>query len=478
MARGEDSPDVEWLDVLTDEDPATPPARPPWRAPTWALPTEGAHPTVYVPDYKHYDDVPLGSQPPVGNLPDSWGPVTPMNLNNYRTTVVTVTCRLPFAFCWLVADAEWAMGIVRGARGGEWKDFFNGSSAMTEGATERLMAAYLRWRGIPLPRSLTPFARRAKQPHNPPPRPGTYGNAAVARMMAGGARHHSSSSPSRRTETITTLPPRSGATAATRATNVRALAPSGVGAPQGPTAPTSSGPSTSAPNAPVTTPHRQHAANATQTTDAPAPSRAGAPRSPRQERASKRAAQRHQQQHNAATGIQGHRASPAGSRAVPSPRNTGAVGTRPEQPPGTAHLHMDPAPSPTGSPGPQPQTPTCASTHSHQPAASRAAATQAHLEPRPRHGTPDRPTEGPAYAPTKDPSTQARAATPTDTTSTRPSGTVHPHAHNPTEGPKPQALATPSTAAEGDLLATAEAEPASQRHHAPPAGLAVAPAEQ
>ena len=25
----EDSPDVEWLDVLTDEDPATPPPRPP-----------------------------------------------------------------------------------------------------------------------------------------------------------------------------------------------------------------------------------------------------------------------------------------------------------------------------------------------------------------------------------------------------------------------------------------------------------------
>ena len=28
------SPDVEWLDVLSDEDPATPPPRPPWRAPT------------------------------------------------------------------------------------------------------------------------------------------------------------------------------------------------------------------------------------------------------------------------------------------------------------------------------------------------------------------------------------------------------------------------------------------------------------
>ena len=93
--------------------------------------------------------------------------------------------------------------------------------------------------------------------------------------------------------TITTLLPRSRATAATRATNVRALAPSGVAALQGPTASRSSGPSPSAPHAPVTSPNRQHTADVTRTADAPAPSRAGAPRSPRQERASKQAAQRH-----------------------------------------------------------------------------------------------------------------------------------------------------------------------------------------
>ena len=40
----EESPDVEWLDVLTDEDPATPPPPPPWRAPTWALPDPGPRP--------------------------------------------------------------------------------------------------------------------------------------------------------------------------------------------------------------------------------------------------------------------------------------------------------------------------------------------------------------------------------------------------------------------------------------------------
>ena len=47
---GGPSPDVEWLDVLTDEDPATPPPRPPWRTPTLALPDPWADPTIYVPD--------------------------------------------------------------------------------------------------------------------------------------------------------------------------------------------------------------------------------------------------------------------------------------------------------------------------------------------------------------------------------------------------------------------------------------------
>ena len=138
---------------------------------------------------------------------------------------------------------------------------------------------------------------------------------------------------------------------------------------------------------------------------------------------------------------------------------------------------MDPAPSPTGSPALPPQRPPGASTHGRQPAASRAAAAQAHLEPRPRHGTPDRPTESPAYAPPKGPPTQAPAATPTDTTSTRPSGTVHPHAHNSTDSSNSHAPATPSTAAPGDLQTTAQAELASQRHHAPPAGPAVRPTE-
>ena len=94
---------------------------------------------------------------------------------------------------------------------------------MTPGATERLMAAYLTLRGIPSPRSLRSLVQRAQQPHVPPPQPGKYSNAAVARMMARGIQLDGSSySPRRTNATITTLPPRSRITTAARATNVRA----------------------------------------------------------------------------------------------------------------------------------------------------------------------------------------------------------------------------------------------------------------
>ena len=55
MARGGEGPDVEGLDVLTDEELATPPPRPPWRAPTWALPDPGADPAIYGPASEHYN---------------------------------------------------------------------------------------------------------------------------------------------------------------------------------------------------------------------------------------------------------------------------------------------------------------------------------------------------------------------------------------------------------------------------------------
>ena len=186
---------------------------------------------IWVPDYQHYNGVQRGSLPPIGNLRDSWGSVGPMNSDDWRANLLTLTTRLPFTFGWLVDDAKWAMGVVCGAHVHEWGDSSRRSRGMVERAPERLMAAYLTVKGIPLPRKLVPVARRAHQPFVPPPQPGTYGNAAVATITAGGAQHHSSSTSTRRTATITTQP-RSRTRAATRDINVRALAPSGTGAPR------------------------------------------------------------------------------------------------------------------------------------------------------------------------------------------------------------------------------------------------------
>ena len=76
-----------------------------------------------MPDYEPYGGVPRGSLPPVGNMLDSWGPIGPMSRDNWRTSILTLTTRLPFTFGWLVGDAEWAMGMARGAHGYEWGKF-------------------------------------------------------------------------------------------------------------------------------------------------------------------------------------------------------------------------------------------------------------------------------------------------------------------------------------------------------------------
>ena len=187
---------------------------------------------------------------------------------------------------------------------------------------------------------------------------------------------------------------------------------------------------------------------------------------------SKRAAQRQPTQHHAATGSRGHRASPARSGALPGPTNTGAVGTQPGQPPCTAHPHRVPAPSPTGSP--QPLTPPVAPANGQRPAASQAATTQAHPEPRPHHGTPDQPAADPTYTQTDKLPTRTHTATPTDATAARPSDAGHPHTHGPTGGLTPQASATSGTE---DLRATTHGGLVPQRHHAPPTGPPARPAE-
>ena len=189
------------------------------------------------------------------------------------------------------------------------------------------MAAYLTRRGIPPRRSLRSLVQRAQQPHVPPPQPGTYRNAAVARMMARATQLDGSSySPRRTTATITTLPPQSRATTATRSTNVRARTSAA-------TSSTSPSPSTSAPPTSVAAQHQKRATDATRTTDDPSPSRAGTPQSPRQECASKRAAQRPPTQHHTTTGGRGHRASSAGAEPYPAPRIRGQWAPSPNNPP-------------------------------------------------------------------------------------------------------------------------------------------------
>ena len=166
---------------------------------------------------------------------------------------------------------------------------------------------------------------------------------------------------------------------------------------------------------------------------------------------------------------------------MPSFTNTVTAGTQPGQPLGSVHPQRSPDPGFTGDRASRPHTPPDASGRDHQPAARQAAATQADPEPHPHHSPPIRPTEGPTHAPSEGPPTQTCTATPTDAISARPErplGTVRPHAHNPTECPSPQAPATPSTSALGCRPpAPAQAEPASQQHHDPPAGPAVRPTE-
>ena len=85
---------------------------------------------------------------------------------------------------------------------------------------------------------------------------------------------------------------------------------------------------------------------------------------------------------------------------------------------------------------------------------------------------------GPHTRVTRTRPTQTRTAILTDTTNSRRVVTVRPHADNPSEEPSPQAPATPSASAPGGHPpAPAQAEPASQRHHDPPARPAVQPTE-
>ena len=111
--------------------------------------------------------VPRASLPLPGELRSTWDP-TFMNIQNYRAVTVAPSSRLPLALRWLVSDGEWAMGLARNAHGHEWGDLFWRSWGLRPDIIERVMAAWLTWRQIPVPEWLRPVVARAPQPPGPP----------------------------------------------------------------------------------------------------------------------------------------------------------------------------------------------------------------------------------------------------------------------------------------------------------------------
>ena len=143
------------------------------------MPGGGGSPTNWVPDCKPDDTVTRSSLLRLSELQTNWD-LGPMDIENFRAVTLALTIHLPLAFGWLVEDAKWAMGTVWGHQGHEWGDFLRRSGSLLPDAHERLMAAWLTWRELPIPSNLLPVVERVNQPRVPQPEPGTYGNAAVA----------------------------------------------------------------------------------------------------------------------------------------------------------------------------------------------------------------------------------------------------------------------------------------------------------
>ena len=66
-----------------------------------------------------------------------------MKVEKYRAVTVALSIRLPFAFGWLVADMEWALGLDRNAHGHEWGGLFFSSGRLHPGDT----IYRVRWHG-------------------------------------------------------------------------------------------------------------------------------------------------------------------------------------------------------------------------------------------------------------------------------------------------------------------------------------------
>ena len=376
-------------------------------------------------------------------------PVGPMDRNNWRATVLILTTRLPFTFGWLVGDAEWATGVLRGTHGHEWGDFFRRSGGLVKGAPERLMAAYLTWRGMPLLRRLVPVPRRAHQPLVPQPQPGTYGNASVARMTGGGAPHNSSSNlhpvncDHHQRATVgqhsgnqghrCTRSGTIGDRRATKLNDLHVLECIPLHSPH---------------HHPLTTPaadHRSHRHYGRSGTiggrkDTKPPARTCIQTGGTTTAAAAR-----------------HRRSDPGAPVITCREEKHAqpheYGNRKRQARATPRHHAPtngPRPGPRRRPGSQPQTPLDVSTRGHRP----AAPTRAYPKPHPHHSPPVRPKASPAHIPADGPPTQTRTATLTDATSARPErplGTMRPEAQSPLGAPVPRLQQHPACRPQGTI---------------------------
>ena len=278
------------------------------------------------------------------------------------------------------------MGIFRGAHGSQWGDLLCRSGGLHPGdAIKRLKAAWETWRQICVPRWLQSMVERAHQPPVPPPRRGTYGNAAVAhaaRNVEAPAQYWSSSNtPSRPGELDpSTLPWRyrySSSSSASILTKPR---------PQDTARAVSCGHQGPTHQAPGKTLWPSGRRNVTQPVPQQHPDSTG------------------KKTQGTTTADQGSPAPPTEKETVPHQTTTAThpdTGARPEEPHGTTR------PQPTASPSPtrnrRPRTPT--SDHVHL----LPTPTRADMEPQAHRGSPARLT---APVPTSSPPTQASTSAP------------------------------------------------------------------
>ena len=180
---------------------------------------------------------------------------------------MATSSRLPFAFGWLLRDGEWAMGHARYAHSHDWGDLFWRNGGPGPDTIDRVMAAWLTWRQIPVPEWRRPVVARARQPAAPPPQPCTYGNADVPKVSQ--PRHSTDpapASPADQASPTTARPLGETSTIDTPARPVRLSRPNrGRGAQVGPRGlwnhdePTHRAPSRSVqPNEPHVATHQRH----------------------------------------------------------------------------------------------------------------------------------------------------------------------------------------------------------------------------